>query len=117
MSALDHDVREIPPVHPGEILKEEFLDPYGLSQYELAKRIDVPAPRVNAIVLGKRSVSADTALRLGRYFGTSAEFWLNLQSLYDLERTRASVGAEIERTVASRASLEIECVRNGSTSR
>lgn len=73
------------PIHPGEILKEEFLEEYGLSQYELAKRVGVPAPRINAIVLGKRAVSADTALRLGRFFGNSPQFWLNLQNHYDLE--------------------------------
>lgn len=72
-------------IHPGEILMEEFLRPLGLSQYRLAKDISVPPRRINEIVLGKRSISADTALRLGRYFGNSPQFWMNLQSRYDLE--------------------------------
>jgi addiction module HigA family antidote len=73
------------PVHPGEILSEEFLKPLNLSQYRLAKDISVPARRINEIVHGKRSITADTALRLSRYFGLSERFWLNLQSRYDLE--------------------------------
>ena len=72
------------PIHPGEILLEEFLKPMGISQYQLAKDISVPARRINEIVLGKRSISADTALRLSRYFRLSERFWLNLQSTYDL---------------------------------
>lgn len=76
---------KLPPVHPGEVLREEFLKPLEISQDLLAKNISVPLRRVNEIVLGKQSVSADTALRLGRYFGTSQEFWLNLQSQYDLD--------------------------------
>ena len=72
-------------IHPGEILMEEFLKPLELSQYRLAKDINVPAIRISQIVHGKRAVSADTALRLGKYFGNSAKFWLNLQSHYDLE--------------------------------
>ena len=75
----------MPPVHPGEILFEEFLKPLGVSQYRLAKDINVPPRRINEIVQGKRSISADTALRLARYFGLSERFWLNLQSRYDLE--------------------------------
>ena len=71
-------------IHPGEILKEEFLDPLGVTPYRLAKELHVPAPRVNDIVLGKRGISADTALRLGRYFNLPAQFWLNLQNEYDL---------------------------------
>ena len=77
--------KKIPPVHPGEILKEEFLDPMGISQYRLAKDINVPPRRINEIVLGKRSISADTALRLSKYFRMSALFWVNLQAHYDLE--------------------------------
>ncbi|MBN2001170.1 HigA family addiction module antidote protein [candidate division KSB1 bacterium] len=77
--------QKMEPIHPGEILKEEFLDPIGISQYRLAKDINVPPRRINEIVHGKRSVSADTALRLGRYFNMSPQFWLNLQSHYDLE--------------------------------
>jgi antitoxin HigA-1 len=75
----------MPPVHPGEILLEEFLDPLGVSQYQLARSIRVPARRINEIVHGQRRVSADTALRLARYFGTSERFWVNLQARYDLE--------------------------------
>ena len=80
--------RRIPPVHPGEILLEEFLKPLGLSQYRLAKGLSVPARRINEIVLGVRSITADTALRLARFFGTSERFWLNLQATYDLEVER-----------------------------
>jgi antitoxin HigA-1 len=72
------------PIHPGEILLEEFLKPMNISQYQVAKDISVPARRINEIVLGKRSISADTALRLSRYFRLSERFWLNLQSAYDL---------------------------------
>ena len=77
--------KKLSPVHPGEVLLEEFLKPLAISQYRLAKDISVPPRRVNEIVLRKRSVSADTALRLSRFFGTSAEFWLNLQSQFDLD--------------------------------
>jgi addiction module HigA family antidote len=80
--------RDFPPIHPGEILREEFLVPLGISQYRLAKEIHVPARRINEIVLEKRGISADTALRLGRYFGTTARFWINLQARYDLEVAR-----------------------------
>ena len=73
------------PIHPGEILMEEFLKPLGISQYRLAKDISVPARRINEIVHGSRSISADTALRLSRYFNLSERFWLNLQARYDLE--------------------------------
>lgn len=85
----------LPPIHPGEILKEEFLMDLGMSQVELANRIRVPAPRINAIVLGKRSITADTALRLSRFFGNSTQFWLNLQNHYDLEVARAALGDEL----------------------
>ena len=77
--------KKIPPVHPGEILFEEFLKQMGISQYRLAHDINVPPRRINEIVHGKRSITADTALRLGRYFNMSAQFWINLQSHYDLE--------------------------------
>jgi antitoxin HigA-1 len=76
---------KLPPIHPGEILMEEFLVPMGISQYKLAKNISVPPRRINEIVHGKRSITADTALRFGRFFGMSAQFWLNLQIRYDLE--------------------------------
>lgn len=76
---------KLPPVHPGEILMEEFLEPMGISQYRLAKGISVPPRRINEIVHGRRSITADTALRLGRFFSMSAQFWLNLQTRYDLD--------------------------------
>lgn len=77
--------KKLAPVHPGEILMEEFLEPMGISQYKLAKNINVPPRRINEIVHGKRAITADTALRLAKFFDTSAQFWLNLQSHYDLE--------------------------------
>ena len=83
-------------VHPGEILREEFLKPMGLSVYELAKRLRVPAPRVNDIVLERRGISADTAVRLSRFFGTTEQFWLNLQDAYEVSRVKAERAAEIE---------------------
>jgi len=84
------------PIHPGEILMEEFLKPLGISQYKLAKDINVPARRVNEIVHGKRSISADTALRLSRYFNLSERFWLNLQARYDLEMEKDKFKGRIE---------------------
>ncbi len=90
------------PVHPGEILQEEFLEPMGLSQYRVAKEISVPPRRINEIVHGKRSITADTALRLARYFGTSERFWLNLQSRYDLEIEKDRLGKRLEKEVAKR---------------
>lgn len=77
--------KELEPIHPGEILLDEFIEPLGITQHRLAVAIGVPPRRINEIVHGKRRISADTALRLGRYFGTSAHFWINLQSRYDLE--------------------------------
>lgn len=91
--------KDFPPVHPGEILREEFLTPLGITQYRLAKEIHVPARRINEIVLEKRGISADTALRLGRYFGTTAQFWLNLQSRYDLEVARDAIEDELEKEI------------------
>lgn len=90
---------KLPPTHPGEVLYEEFLKPLGISQYRIAKDVCVPPRRVNEIVHGMRGVSADTALRFGRYFGTSPQFWLNLQSRYDLECERDKRGKEILRDV------------------
>lgn len=87
------------PVHPGEVLKEEFLRPLELSQYRLAKDIRVPPRRINEIVHGSRAISADTALRLARYFGTSDEFWLNLQMHYDLEVERDRLGPRLRKEV------------------
>ena len=86
----------MPPVHPGEILLTEFLQPLGVSQYQLAKAVDVPARRINEIVHGQRRISADTALRLSRYFGTSERFWLNLQARYDLEIEKDRLGAALD---------------------
>ena len=91
--------RRLQPIHPGEILREEFLDPMGISQYRLAKDINVDPRRINAIIHGKRAITADTALRLGRYFGTSERFWLNLQAQYDLEVERDELGDRLEKEV------------------
>jgi addiction module HigA family antidote len=84
-------------VHPGEILREEFLKPLGMSTYELAKRLHVPVPRVNDVVLERRGISADTAVRLSRFFGTTEQFWMNLQAAYEVSRVKAAHAAEIER--------------------
>lgn len=86
----------MPPVHPGEILLEEFLNPLGVSQYQLAKELSVPARRINEIVHGQRRITADTALRLARYFGTSERFWMNLQARYDLEAEKDRLGAALD---------------------
>ncbi len=88
------------PVHPGEILMEEFLKPMSISQNKLARAIGVPPRRINEIVLEKRSVSADTALRLAQYFGTSAKFWMGLQSDYDLDIAKDKVGQRIQKEVS-----------------
>jgi len=93
-------VKKTPPIHPGEVLNEEFLKPLGVSQYRLAKAINVPSRRINEIVHGTRSISADTALRLARHFGTSERFWLNLQSRYDLEVEKDKLGSRLNREVA-----------------
>lgn len=87
---------KLPPIHPGEVLLEEFLRPMGISQYRLAKSISVPPRRINELVHGKRAVTADTALRLSRFFGTSEGFWMNLQTRYDLERERDRLGKRLE---------------------
>ncbi len=89
----------IPETHPGEILRSEFLEPLGMSVNALALALRVPAPRINDIVRGKRAISADTALRLERYFGASAQFWLNLQIAYDLRVATAAAGEQIEREI------------------
>ena len=88
-----------PPIHPGEILLEEFLEPMELSQYRLAKDISVPARRINEIVHGKRGITADTALRLARYFGTSERFWMNLQIRHDLEVEKERLKGRLSREV------------------
>ncbi len=95
--------KKIAPVHPGEVLLTEFLEPLGISQYRLAKDINVPPRRINEIVKGARAITANTALRLGRYFATSERFWLNLQSHYDLETERDRLGASLEKEVQAMA--------------
>jgi addiction module HigA family antidote len=96
---VDAAGRRVGPIHPGEILEEEFLQPMGVTAYALAKAIGVPRNRVTAIVHGERAISADTALRLGRYFGTSAEFWLGLQTAHDLEVARQEIGKQLDQVV------------------
>ena len=91
--------RKMDPIHPGEVLHADFLEPLGISQYRLAQDISVPARRINEIVHGKRAVSADTALRLARYFGTSERFWLNLQARFDLEQQRDVLGTRLVKEV------------------
>ena len=94
--------RKMPPIHPGEILNEEFLKPLNLSQYRVAVDVNVPPRRINEIVHGKRAMSTDTAMRLARYFGTSERFWLNLQTQYNLEVHRDNIGDRLEREVVAR---------------
>jgi addiction module HigA family antidote len=91
--------KRLSPIHPGEILLEEFLEPMGISQYRIAKDIGVPPRRINEIVHGNRAVSADTALRLAKYFGTSERFWLNLQIRYELEIEKDRLGDRLETEV------------------
>lgn len=91
--------QKLAPIHPGEILLEEFLKPMAISQYRLAKDINVPARRINEIVQGKRAISPDTALRLSRYFGLSERFWLNLQTRYDLETEKDRLKDRLEKEV------------------
>lgn len=98
--------KKLPPVHPGEILLEEFLRPLGISQYRLAKDICVPPRRINEIVRGQRAITADTALRLARYFQTSERFWMNLQTRYDLEKEKDRLGDRLDREVAVFASRD-----------
>ena len=95
--------RQLPPVHPGEILRDEFLVPMALSVYQLAREMKVSRPRLNDVVLGRRAVTTDTALRLGRYFGTTPEFWINLQTRYDLDVAERTVRRKIEREIKPRA--------------
>ena len=92
--------KRLPPIHPGEVLLEEFLNPMGISQYRLAKDVSVPPRRINEIVHGKRSITADTALRLARFFGTTERFWLNLQTRYDLEVEKDRLGDRLSREVS-----------------
>jgi len=95
--------RRLPPVHPGEILRDEFLTPMGISVYELAHAIKVPRSRANDIVRGRRAITTDTAMRLGRYFGMTPEFWINLQAGYDLDVADRTVRRRIEQEVTPRA--------------
>ena len=92
-------MRDFPPVHPGEILLEEFLKPMGISQYRLARDINVPAMRINKICRKERGISADTALRLARYFDNSVEFWTGIQSHYDTETAKMNLGDRLEKEV------------------
>jgi addiction module HigA family antidote len=94
---------DFPPVHPGEILREEFLEPMGISAYRLAKDINVPQTRIAAILASERAITPDTALRLSRYFGMSERFWSTLQANYDLEVARDALGPRLEREVTPRA--------------
>ena len=98
--------RKLDPIHPGEILLEEFLHPLGISQYRLAKDISVPPRRINEIVRGQRSITADTALRLARFFRTTERFWLNLQTRYDLEVQKDRLGDRLDHEVTALASPE-----------
>jgi addiction module HigA family antidote len=91
--------KKLPPIHPGEILLKDFLQPMAISQYRLAQAMSVPGRRINEIVLGKRAISADTALRLGRFFNMESEFWLNLQSRYDLETARDALAGRLKKEV------------------
>jgi len=91
--------KKMSPIHPGEVLKEEFLTPLGISQYRLAKDISVPPRRINEIVHGQRCITADTALRLGRFFGVSPQFWLNLQAHYDLAQVADRIGDRLDQEV------------------
>lgn len=95
--------RKVPPVHPGEILLEEFLKPLGVSQHRLAKDVSVPPRRINEIVRGSRAITADTALRLARFFGTSERFWMNLQTRYELEVEKDRLGDRLEREIRALA--------------
>lgn len=95
--------RDFEPIHPGEILLEEFLAPMGISQYRLAKDISVPQRRISEIVQGKRAITADTALRLGRFFGMEAQFWLNLQARYDLLKAEDELETRLEKEVRPHA--------------
>jgi len=97
--------RNMPPVHPGEILLEDFLKPMNITQYRLAKSIGVPQRRIGEIVAGKRAITADSALRLARFFGTDAQSWMNLQTHYDLTVAELSLSGRIEREVTSLAEL------------
>ena len=95
-------MRDFPPIHPGEILLEEFLKPMNISQYRLAKDINVPAMRINKICRQQRGISADTALRFSRYFGNSVQFWMGIQAQYDTEMAKEKLGDRLEKEVKIR---------------
>ena len=99
--------RKLTPIHPGEILFEEFLKPMEISQYRLARDISVPPRRINEIVHGKRSITADTALRLSKYFGLSESFWMNLQSRYDLEIQKDRLSHRLDKEVSVRTAAAL----------
>lgn len=102
---------DFPPAHPGEVLREDFLKPMGVSQYALAKALGIPQIRVSEIVRGRRAVTPDTALRLARYFGTSAEFWIGMQATFDLESARDRLGEKIAARVRPRAAAKTRRAR------
>lgn len=95
----EEKLEKLPPIHPGEVLLEDFMKPLGLSQYQVARDMAVSPIRISQIVNGKRAITVDTAMRLGRYFGTSAEVWMRLQARYDLEVAREEIGERIEQEV------------------
>jgi len=101
-NVVDAEAPPIAPVHPGEILREEFLEPLEITPYRLAKDLGVPLTRIAAILAGKRAITAETALRLGRYFGNTAEFWLGLQEQFDLDTARAELGDRVIEEVKPR---------------
>ena len=101
---MDQRDKTLKPIHPGEILREEFMKPMGLTQYRLAKDISVPPRRINEIFHEKRAITADTALRLGRYFENSARFWMNLQSRYELESAKAVLKDRLDKEVTPQGS-------------
>jgi len=105
-------IKKLSPTHPGEILMEEFMKPLGITQYRLAKDISVPPRRINEIVHKKRAISADTALRLAHYFGTSEQFWFNLQSRYDLEMEKDALGDSLKINVKIFSMVQGEAVVN-----
>jgi antitoxin HigA-1 len=107
--------RLLPPIHPGEILYEDLMKPLGLSQAKLAAELGVNPGRISQIVAGRRGITADTALRLARYFGTSPEFWMNLQARYDLEVAKDAKGAQIESSVRTRSNIELAAAAGAST--
>ncbi len=101
---------KLPPIHPGEILWEEFMEPLGLNQRKLAEALGVNATRINRIIRGKSAITADTALRLGRYFGTTPQLWLNMQTRYDLEKAKDESETKIKETVRPRPKTDVSTI-------